>query len=157
MAHYSFLRDLQDSKVAVSLIAEKYRSLGFNVEELGRDKQDFGDLQIGPLYHEVKYDIMAGTTNNLCFEIANGKGDLTGIAKTKADLVHYVVPDKERKSFLVFTFDTVKLKGFIFNPENKSKVRQVQGGDRRKYSMIIVSIETIVNEEVASSVEVVNA
>lgn len=157
MAHYSFLRDLQDSKVAVSLIAEKYRSLGFNIEELGRDKQDFGDLQIGPLYHEVKYDIMAGTTNNLCFEIANGKGDLTGIAKTKADLVHYVVPDKERKSFLVFTFDTVKLKDFIFNPENKSKVRQVQGGDRRKYSMIIVSIETIVNESVASSVEVVNA
>lgn len=157
MAHYSFLRDLQDSKVAVSLIADMYRSLGFNVEELGRDKQEFGDLQIGPLYHEVKYDIMAGTTNNLCFEIANGKGDLTGIAKTKADLVHYVVPDKDRKSFLVFTFDTAKLREYIFNPLNKDKLRHVMGGDRRKYSMIIVPISTIINDEVARSVEVVNA
>ena len=160
MAHYSFLKDLKDSKIAVSLIANRYRSQGLTVEEMiSKEQQKLGDLLIVEhgTYHEIKYDIMAASTNNLCFEIANGKGDLTGIARTEAHLVHYVVPGKDKKDFLVFTFDTHRLKQFIFDPLNSSKVRAVQGGDRRKYSMLIVSIETIINDKVASQVEVMNA
>jgi hypothetical protein len=160
MAHYSFLKDLKDSQIAVSLIANQLRSKGFTVEEMiGKSKQKLGDLVVVEtgVHHEIKFDIMAATTNNLCFEIANGKGELTGIAKTQAPVVHYVVPGKDRKEFLVFTFDTLKLRSYLYDEANAKKIRQVQGGDRRKYTMLIVAIDTIVNDKVANKVEVLSA
>lgn len=160
MAHYSFLRDLKDSMVAVSLIAEKYRSLGYTVEELDKKSQHLGDLKVykdGAVeHHEVKFDIMAADTNNLCFEVANSKGELTGIASTHADVVDYVVPAPDRSSFRIFKFSTEALRNYLYDANNASKVRQVNGGDKKKYSMILCSISTIETDNVALSVEVVS-
>lgn len=163
MAHYFFPKDLAESKIAVQLMMAHYReTLGAkDVVEFPKGQQIYGDFQsrtgVVITGHEVKYDIMAAKTSNLCFEISNAKGELTGVAKTLADLIHYVVPGSEKTSFTVFTFETEKLKSYIFDVANTKKVRQVQGGDGRKYTMLIVPIEHIINDNVAVQVEVLNA
>jgi hypothetical protein len=161
VGHYFFPKDLAESKIAVNLMMARYKELGFEVAELVKSQQIYGDFQsangLSVVNHEVKYDIMAGKTRNLCFEIANAKGALTGIAKTQADFVHYVVPNSDKTEFTAYTFELAKLKEYLFDTANTKKIRQVQGGDGKKFSMLIVSIDNIVADEVADSVEVLSA
>lgn len=127
MGHYSFLRDLEQSKVAVNIVKTFLTdihkdAINAQIEELEKDRQVEGDVEVlldcGIAYSvEVKYDIMAGKTGNLCFETHNKKGKLTGISSTKADEVHYVVPG-EKNSFTLYMFKTEDLRKYLFDEAN---------------------------------------
>lgn len=145
-----FLSDLDRSQEAVDLVKEYYVQNGFSVRELERDEQHLGDLEIidnslGLNEHvcnvEVKYDIMAARTGNLCFEMSNGKRP-TGIMETKADKVFYVVPNK--KSKMVFVFNVDKLREFIQNPEN---VTIKNGGDRRRFTLALAKTFVVMGSD----------
>lgn len=147
MAHYNFLRDLSQSQEAVDAIINHFIDKGFVAYELiGKKQQKFGDLTYvttngDEFFVEVKYDIKAADTNNLCFEMSNGK-KMTGIMATKADLVHYVVPRKGYKE--VFVFCTEKLRKYIQNPSN---VNIKNGGDKKKFILALVSLNKIEHDE----------
>ncbi len=165
MAHYSFLRDLEESKVAVNIVKawlENKHSNADNltVEELERARQHEGDVEVlsdcGIAYSiEVKYDIMARKTGNLCFETHNKKGDLTGIASTEADEVHYVVP--REGGYVLYMFKTEELRSYLFDTLNTKKFRSTKGGDRRAYSMLLVNRETLIEDDVPYYVEEIDA
>ena len=161
----NFLKDLEESKVAVNIVKsflQHFHSKASNlsIEELERERQHEGDVEVlsdcGIAYSvEVKYDIMAQKTGNLCFETHNGKGDPTGVLSTEADEIHYVVP--EENGFTLYMFDTKNLRAYLFDAKNISKLRVVKGGDRRKYTMLLVNRETLVEDSIPFAVEKINA
>lgn len=145
MAHYEFHKDLEESKKAVALVKDYYKKHKYEVKDMeGKKEQIKGDfmyyngkkVSINECYVEVKYDIMSEKTGNLCFEIYNGSGRPTGILRTTADEIVYVV--KRKKKFNLIFFDAEELRSWIFNPENYNKSRLVSGGDGRKYKMLII-------------------
>lgn len=145
MAHYNFRKDLAASHEAVHAILDALQAQGHIARELPKEEQDFGD--IGVLngfgeedFIEVKYDLYAKKSGNLCFEMSNGK-KLTGIMVTKADNVYYVVPYEGGKK--VFVFQTKALQSYIQNPSN---VTMKKGGDRKRFDLALVSIEKIVTD-----------
>lgn len=149
-----FLSDFDKSKDAVELVRKYLEGEGYDVEELEKDEQQYGDLraECGRFSEtvEVKYDIMAKRTGNLCFEMSNGKRE-TGIMETKADWVYYVVPGKACKS--VFVFDTKELKEYIQDPKNVS-IRN--GGDKKKFTLALAKISNVVADGLPKKYFVVN-
>jgi len=137
MAHYNFRKDLEQSQIGVGVVKEHIvRSVAYDtIENLERDRQHEGDLEImlddTPCTIEVKYDMMAENTGNLCFEASNGKK-----ATGQADEVWYVVPDGD--SFDIYKFETTKLVSFLNNPVNSDKIKVVNGGDRRKFILMLM-------------------
>lgn len=128
--------------------------------DLERARQKEGDLEVlsdcGLSYTvEVKYDMMAKKTGNLCFETNNKKGDLTGIASTLANEVHYVVPKDD--GFVLYLFLTKGLRDYLYDEKNISKFRVVKGGDRRATSMILVKREVLEQDGVAYKMEDIDA
>lgn len=148
MAHYSFLKDLEQSKVAVIAVAKYLKGKGYKVEETSKEEQINGDLKVtgksfdSMNFVEVKYDIMSEKTGNLCFEVYNGAGKPTGILRTFANLIYYVV--KENGSHRLLGFNADKLRTWIFSPENHKKSRLVSGGDGGRYKMLLVKKEDII-------------
>lgn len=142
--HYSFKRDLADGKRGETIVRTYLESRGLNVEELPK-KSPEGDLKAqstsanSPTSYEVKYDIMSKRTGNMCFEVANGKGDLTGIAATKADIVVYVVPLE--KGHALYLFSREVLYNWLFKEGIEHRI--VNGGDKKRFSMILVPLDTI--------------
>ena len=166
MGHYSFLRDLEESKVAVNVvkvyIEKLYKEMGsvVTITELEKARQKEGDIEIaddcgGKFTVEVKYDMMAKKTGNLCFETHNIKGKLTGISSTEAEEVYYVVPDET--GYMLYMFNTKKLKSYLFDAANTSKFRSVKGGDRWSTFMLLVKREVIDKDKVAYKVEHIDA
>lgn len=165
MAHYSFLKDLEQSKVAVEIVKSFLKdfhksAVNATIEELEKARQVEGDVEVlsdcGIAYSvEVKYDIMAGKTGNLCFETHNKKGKLTGISSTEAHEVHYVVPDGD--GFVLYMFKTDDLRKYLFDTTNADKFRSVKGGDRRATFMLLVSREVLEADDVAYRIETINA
>ena len=165
MGHYSFLRDLEESKVAVNVVKAFLENLHEDannaiVEELGKARQKEGDVEVtsecGISYSvEVKYDMMAKQTGNLCFETHNSKGDLTGISSTEANEVHYVVPEED--GFSLYMFKTKELRNYLFDTKNISKFRSVKGGDRRATCMLLVSRVLIEEDGVPYRTEHIDA
>jgi hypothetical protein len=154
MAYYFFVKDLKDGNLAEEVVADFYREKAYNVETLPKNRQVEGDIEVfgrdeAPFTIEVKFDRMAKDTGNLCFEVTNKKGDLTGIAKTQASRVVYIVP-KDEQSVKLFTFDTEKLREYLYDTSNSSKVRQVKGGDRRAYTLMLVSIDNVLADGLAT-------
>jgi len=157
-----FLKDLEESKVAVNVVKTFLKTKHSNavITELDKTRQKEGDVEIvsdcGIAYSvEVKYDMMAQKTGNLCFETHNSKGDLTGISSTEANEVHYVVPDED--GFYLYMFNTEELRSYLFDTKNISKFRSVRGGDRRATSMLLVSRVLIEEDKVPYRIEKINA
>lgn len=159
MAHYKFLKDLKDGKRGEVIALSALLKTG--LYKYSSDKppsQKHGDFQIvghscGTLFNvEVKYDIMAENTGNMCFELANGKGDYTGIMSTQADILAYVLNNKG--SYVVYLFSLPNIKEFLFNG-NKS-VRVVNGGDRKRYSMALAPVD-LVSKVAFLTIEISNA
>lgn len=143
----NFVRDLAMSKEAVNAIMDILRERGHNVKELPKERQKEGDIEVDEdRTIEVKFDMYAKRSGNLCFEMSNGKKP-TGIMTTQADDVYYVVPNGVGK--YVYTFDTEKLREYIQKPEN---VIMKNGGDKRKFSLALVPIEKILKDELPESV-----
>jgi len=152
MAHYNFLKDLKQSQIGVNVVIAYLKSEDggygdWTIHEHGKDKQHMGDIGIERdtglgeegFTIEVKYDIRAEETGNLCFEASNGK-KITGVLATEADEIWYVVPDGDEK-YVIYKFVTQHLVSFLNNEKNASKIRVVQGGDRRKFTLMLVKRE----------------
>jgi len=138
----NFRKDFASSLEAVDAIIEDFRSRGHDVEELPRERQIEGDIEInGEKTIEIKFDLYAKRSGNLCFEMSNGKKP-TGIMTTQADEVFYVVPNGTGKN--VFVFDTEELRSYIQVPGN---VTIKKGGDRRKFDLALVAITKIEEDE----------
>ena len=166
MGHYSFLRDLEESKIAVELVKEyikdSYKAKGMEVqiEELGRKRQSEGDIEIKPpkgksYTVEIKYDKMAERTGNLCFETGNKKGKVTGVASTTAKRVIYVVPDK--RNFDIYFFDTKKLQKYLLSEDNKGRFRTVWGGDRWATQMTLIPKDIVISEKLIYKKDYIDA
>lgn len=154
----NFLKDLDASQEAVQLVMAHLIDNDFICYELTtRDEQKLGDIRIlsddkisVELNIEVKFDIMAEKTGNLCFELSNGK-KLTGMLETGADEVFYVVPDgKTRK---IFKFEIAELRKYILDPLN---VKMTKGGDGWKFDLALVSMHKIVEDGVPFEVVEIN-
>lgn len=152
----NFLKDLDKSQQAVQLVMNHFADSDFACFELvGKEEQKMGDIRLIIdediiLNIEVKFDVMAEKTGNLCFELSNGKR-MTGILETKADEVFYVVPDGKKRT--IFKFDVDDLRKYILEPSN---VKMKKGGDGWKFDLALVSIEKIIADKVAFDVAVIN-
>lgn len=147
----NFLRDLDRSKAAVNALMEHYKSKGLEVEELvTRKQQKSGDftlhLKDGPLNVEVKFDMYAKRSGNLCFEMSNGNKP-TGIMSTPAGRICYVVPSED--VYTVFVFDPHKLREYIQDP---AKVKIKNGGDKKKFVLALAKMTDIVHDDLAEEV-----
>jgi len=159
MAHYSFKRDLAMSQEAVELVMNYLIDNDISCHELeGKKEQEHGDIRSypngfdsEPVDIEVKFDVMAEKTGNLCFELSNGK-KLTGMLGTKANEVYYVVPDGTSRKIYRFMIDS--LRTYILEPSN---VTVKMGGDKKKFSLALVGVDKIVSDNVAYSIEVLDA
>lgn len=150
MSRSSFRRDFVRSQEAVVALLDYFIDEGHIAWELEKDEQHLGDIyteQFGVQVHvEVKFDIMAARTGNLCFEMSNGT-KMTGIMTTQADEIFYVVPDGNKKK--VFVFDPDKLRSYIKNlPVKNIK----NGGDKKKFILAVVSIQDIIDAELPERV-----
>jgi catechol 2,3-dioxygenase-like lactoylglutathione lyase family enzyme len=157
MAHYSFRKDLEDSKkgvgVAASYFAKKYNAA---IRELPKAEQGNGDFEVeadkdicGPFFVEVKYDLMAAKTGNLCFEVDNGK-KATGILATAAQRIVYAIP--QVGGHRLFIFRTPDLLTYLSNPTQAGKFRFVRGGDGKRFGMLLVPLATIEADKVAEEI-----
>lgn len=154
MAHYNFKRDLAQSKTAVEIVKQYFTEDGADeIEELQKESQHKGDILViykaGPpdkwikLYVEVKYDIYAARSGNLCFETSNGKKP-TGIYATEAEVIHYVVPYEDH--YTIFMFDAEELREYL---ATSTKVVKKRGGDKKRFEMDLVSISDLTDDCVA--------
>jgi hypothetical protein len=160
-----FLKDLEESKVAVNVVKTFLESLHSKdsnavITELGKARQKEGDVEVvsdcGITYSvEVKYDMMAKKTGNLCFETHNSKGVLTGISSTEADEIHYVVPGDD--GFFLYMFKTEDLRNYLFDTGNIKKFKSVKGGDRRATCMLLVNRTILEEDKVAYKIEKIDA
>ena len=149
-----FLKDRAESQLAVDTLLDFLIDRGFVAHELeGKKEQRNGDIRFypdgnmdKPLDIEVKFDKMSERTGNMCFELANTKG-LSGIGKTQAERVAYVLP--VGKGCEVFLFATATLKNFLCDTANVGKVKIKNGGDGKRFSLAIVKIHTIIEEKLA--------
>ncbi len=156
MAYYSFKRDLALSVEAVQLVMEHITDRGMVCHELeGKEEQKLGDIRVllddCEFTIEVKLDVMAESTGNLCFELSNGKR-LTGILETGADEVFYVVPCG--KSRRIFKFEIEKLRKYILDPPN---VVMKKGGDKKKFDLALVNMHKIVEDGIPFEVVEIDA
>lgn len=148
MAHYSFHKDLEQSKVAVDVVKtylEKYYDKKLSsIRDASKEEQIYGDVcatitkgsSTYESWHEVKFDIKSEETGNLCFEIYNSKGVPTGILRTLAHEIDYVTVRNGK--YVIFRFDAAELRKEIFDPYNWEMSRLVSGGDRSSYKMLLV-------------------
>ena len=98
---------------------------------------------------EVKFDLKAAETGNLCFEFTNGKKP-TGVCVSKAKEIRYVLKTKRKNHYIVLTFDRAALlaKLLFYAVTKPTKgIRLVYGGDRRAFGLILIPLKTIVEEE----------
>ena len=96
---------------------------------------------------EVKFDIKALQTGNLCFEFTNGKKS-TGICVSKAQEIWYVLKTKKKNTYQIIKFKRAELMQYLlFNTlANPSKQRIAFGGDRKSFGLIIIPLETVLEE-----------
>lgn len=96
---------------------------------------------------EVKFDIKARETGNLCFEFTNGMKP-TGVCVSKAQEIWYVLQTKKRGEYTIFRFKRAELMQYLlFNSIlNPNKLRICYGGDRKSFGLIIIPLETVIDE-----------
>jgi hypothetical protein len=148
-----FLNDKDKGDIAegivLDILAEEYpkkkfkRVTGKNSDwDIIEDTRSRGKLTI-----EVKFDIKAYDTGNLCFEFTNGL-KRTGVCVSKAQEIWYVLRTKKKDEFQIFRFRTADLLQYLlFNTLlNPNKQRVVFGGDRKSFGLIIVPIPTVEND-----------
>lgn len=86
---------------------------------------------------EVKFDKMSEETNNLAFEVSNGT-KLTGVFASEADEIWYIAPLNGK--YKIFRFNREKLIKWL---KSSTSVRSVNGGDKKKFSLILAKITDV--------------
>lgn len=98
---------------------------------------------------EVKFDIKAAQTGNLCFEFTNGKKP-TGVCVSKAKEIWYVLKTRKKNHYIIIKFNRAKLlQNLLYYAVTKPTkgIRLVYGGDRGAFGLILIPLKTIVEEE----------
>lgn len=102
---------------------------------------------------EVKFDVKAAETGNICFEIGttykdkDKPGKKTGVCISQADEFWYVLKKKDGYSILIF--DTVKLlQHLLYIIATKTKdVKVLYGGDDKRFCLAIVNAKALAEEK----------
>ncbi|MHC5056391.1 MAG: hypothetical protein ACYTKD_16970 [Planctomycetota bacterium] len=150
-----FVKDKEQGDIAENVIMQML-SDEYPDRKFKRMEGKFSDYDIiedsrrkNKLTVEVKFDIKAASTGNLCFEFTNGKKP-TGVCVSKAQEIRYVLKTKRKNHFIVLTFDRAELiqKLLYYAVTKPTKgIRLVYGGDRRAFGLILIPLKTIVEEE----------
>lgn len=101
-----------------------------------------------PLTIEVKFDIKAKETGNLCFEFTNGQKP-TGVCISKALEIWYVLESKTPNNYIIFKFNRAKLlQHLLFHSitQQQKDIRVVYGGDEKKFGLIIIPIKRVIED-----------
>lgn len=150
----AFLKDKSDGdigeNIALEVLAQLFPDRHFKKDEQKTVKHDIYELDSAEsqnLTIEVKYDLMARKTGNLCFEIGNTtKKDgakPTGIAITESKEVWYVTGQPE--DYVVIRFDTVKLLQYLlYCLATKNGIKVVNGGDQNRFTLLLVKAKSII-------------
>ena len=93
---------------------------------------------------EVKFDMKAKQTGNLCFEFTNSTKP-TGVCVSKADEIWYVLETKRSDVYKIYRFNRASLLSYLLYNTllNPSKQRVLFGGDRKSFGLIIIPVATI--------------
>jgi len=139
----NFIKDKKRGEIGEKIAFQVLESEYPKTEILkAQGKQPDWDFAIGKMYFEVKYDEMAFDTGNICFEVSNGT-KLTGIFASKSHEILYVIPTKKSKEYQVFKFNRIKLLKWL--DENPTLTRAVNGGDRNKFSLLLVKRDILIS------------
>lgn len=137
-------------KVVLQILKEAYPNKAF--KKIDGKNSDYDIVEDSrsknPLTIEVKFDIKAKETGNLCFEFTNGKRP-TGVCVSKASEIWYVLESKEANHYIVFKFNRAKLlQHLLYHAITKQSkdIRIVYGGDFNKFGLIIIPLKTVVEE-----------
>ena len=147
-----FNTDIKRGKVGEELV-KKFLSYRYPDKKFKSSIGKFKDWDLiedcpkNPLTIEVKFDEMSEKTGNLAFEVTDGKF-LTGIFASSAKDVYYLTPIPY--GFGIFIFDRIKLIEYL---ENSPHARGVNGGDNRKFSLLLVPIEQIKKDNIAEYIQ----
>ena len=149
-----FVKDKEQGDVAENVVLDMLAT-EFPDRKFKRMEGKFSDYDIiedsrrqNKLTVEVKFDIKAAETGNLCFEFTNGKQP-TGVCVSKAQEIGYGLKTKRKNHFIVMKFDraTLLAKLLFYAVTKPSKgIRLVYGGDRRAFGLILIPLKTIVEE-----------
>ena len=157
----AFLKDKSDGdigeNIALEVLAQLYPDRKFLKSEAKTVKHDIFEVGVED-YHrlareeealtiEVKYDLMARKTGNLCFEIGNvTKKDgakKTGIAATESKEVWYVTGTPD--DYVVIRFNTVTLLQYLlYSLVTTKNVKVVNGGDQNRFTLLLVKAKSII-------------
>ena len=109
-----FIKDKKQGDLAENLVLDMLAS-EFPDRKFKRMEGRFSDYDIiedsrrkNKLTIEVKFDIKAAETGNLCFEFTNGKKP-TGVCASKAEEIRYVLKTKKANHFIVMKFNRATL------------------------------------------------
>ena len=145
----NFISDKRRGEIGEQIVANILKASypkGDIVKSKGRINWDFavdeGRTENSTLYFEVKYDEMARDTGNICFEVSNG-AKLTGIFASETNFVFYIIPTKTANTYEVFKMDRLKLVKWL--NESPELTRAVNGGDKKKFSLLLVKKEVLLS------------
>lgn len=105
---------------------------------------------------EVKFDIKAIETGNLCFEFTNGNKP-TGVCVSKAKEIWYVLKTKSKNEYLIIKFDRATLlqKLLYYSIVKPTKgIRLVYGGDNKSFGLILIPVKTVLEENFGTLIKV---
>jgi hypothetical protein len=147
-----FLKDKSSGdiaeKFALKLLEEEFPGSKFELStgrNVGWDIAQVDKVTGSPIHtYEIKFDIKAKSTGNLCFEIGNttkktGK-QKTGILVSEADEIWYITDG------IIFKFNTIKLLQhllYLVVEGGSDSHRLVKGGDDKRFSLILLPIKNI--------------
>ena len=98
---------------------------------------------------EIKKDYKAWKTGNIAVEYANN-GNPSGIAKTEAKFVAYILVDEKQDDRIAFFVKTEILLDMCRKYIGVD-VRDIKGGDSYSSSLILLPIEELVNKQLLFS------
>jgi len=147
-----FLKDLDDGKAAEKFIGRLYKdnfypSCDYVSYHIGKQYDiSFSFPRKESVHVEVKFDMYATKSGNLCFEMQDHKGRPSGIMATEAHLMVFVVAKNIRSKKRVFEFDVPELRDFIEDHIDTATYRIVKGGDGNAFEMMLVPITVMLQQ-----------
>lgn len=139
--------------IVMKILKEHYSTKTFKCPTRHKKNSDYDIVEDSKspnrLTIEVKFDIKANKTKNLCFEFTNGKIP-TGVCVSKAHEIWYVLETDVAGQYKIFKFQRAALLQYLLYTSitETSKLKVLYGGDNKKFGLIIVPIETIIKDNV---------
>ena len=147
-----FLNDLSDGKKAEKFIANLYKKNFYPTSDytsfhIGKEYDiSFSFPRKASIHIEVKFDMYAVKSGNLCFETQDHRGRPSGIMATKAHLMVFIVAKSIQSKKEIFEFDVPALREFVEEHMDTAKYKIVKGGDGNAFEMMLVPITEIIKE-----------